>query len=133
MDAPRRSPHQLLAALVLVVLLGPARARAADALPLAVRDERCTFVLTTADADDQFDLVLGSLARHGGPFRVRVQTEAAAAATSTGTATGASRCCSPAGSASCKAAGWCWAASSAAATSTATWGRRSATAATCCT
>ncbi len=45
------------------------------ALPLEVRDERCTFVLATGQADADYALVVGSLARQGGPFHVRIRTE----------------------------------------------------------
>jgi len=75
---PRSLPPRLLIALVLLGLLSPAPARTAPALPVAVRDDRCTFVLATAQADEQYYLVIGSLARQGGPFRVRIQTEASA-------------------------------------------------------
>jgi hypothetical protein len=43
-----------------------------------VADERCDFVLATAHPDDQFYLVLGSLARQGGPFQVSIQTKTTA-------------------------------------------------------
>jgi hypothetical protein len=72
---------RLPCAAILVCLLAPI----ADAAPLhalAVQDGRCECVLTTDRADDQFLLVLGSLARSGGPFRVTVSTAPTVAAES---------------------------------------------------
>ena len=54
--------HPRLAILVLLGLLHPARAAAPAALPLAVHDGRCTFTVKVEHQDDQFDLVIGSLA-----------------------------------------------------------------------
>jgi hypothetical protein len=68
----------LVVAFILLGLCSAARAQPGPALPLAVRAGRCEVVLPTEHADAQFYLVIGSLARQGGPFRVRVQTETAA-------------------------------------------------------
>jgi hypothetical protein len=79
MDAQQRSWHRLLLApLLLLTCFSAVAAQAAPALPLAVRDGRCEFVLPTEHFDDQCYLVIGSLARQGGPFRVRVRTAAVA-------------------------------------------------------
>src|SRR5262249_4134799 len=56
-----------LAALVLAA----APAYPASLEPLAVRDGRCELVLAAGHADDQFLLIVNSLARGGGPYRVR--------------------------------------------------------------
>jgi hypothetical protein len=64
--------------LIAGALLGgaaPVNAQTDSVLPLAVQDNRCTFVLDTAQPDRQFYVVIGSLACQGGPFRVRVHTE----------------------------------------------------------
>jgi len=76
MDAGLRSLWpQVLAVCLLVGLLNAARAQPGPALPVAVRDDRCTFVLETGRPDEQYYLVIGSLARQGGPHRVHVRTE----------------------------------------------------------
>src|SRR5205085_2503606 len=42
---------------------------------LAVHEGRCECVLATDRPDDQFYLIVGALARKGGPHRVTVRTE----------------------------------------------------------
>jgi hypothetical protein len=44
-------------------------------LPLAVQQGRCECVLPTPGADDKFYLILGSLARAAGPYRISVRTD----------------------------------------------------------
>jgi hypothetical protein len=44
-------------------------------LPLAVRDGVCPVVLPTPRADDQYYLILGSLAQQPGPFRLTIRSE----------------------------------------------------------
>jgi hypothetical protein len=46
-----------------------------SAVPLVVRDGRCSCVLPTRRSDAKYFLVLGSLARDTGPYRVVVRTE----------------------------------------------------------
>jgi hypothetical protein len=67
-----------LAVLVLLCLAAGARADPFPpdtAVPLAVRDGRCEFVLPTPRPDAKFFLILGSLAQTPGPYRVTVRTE----------------------------------------------------------
>src|SRR5947209_3310795 len=71
----------LLGAALLWLLTGPAEAQPVPAgrvLPLTVRDGRCECVLPTSHPDEKYYLILGSLARQAGPFRVTVRTQAAA-------------------------------------------------------
>jgi hypothetical protein len=66
-----------LSVLVTAALFGgpvPAAAQADSALALAVRNDHCTFVLDTEQSGQQFYLVIGSLAREVGPFRILIQT-----------------------------------------------------------
>jgi hypothetical protein len=51
------------------------RAAAGELLPLAVPEGRCEAVLDTPHGDEQFYLVLGSLAPRPGPYRVTVHAE----------------------------------------------------------
>jgi hypothetical protein len=44
-------------------------------LPVAVRDDGCALVLASGKDTPQYALVVGSLARQAGPFRVRIRTE----------------------------------------------------------
>src|SRR5438876_9964088 len=46
--------------------------------PLAVRDGHCECVVAAEHADDQFLLIVSSLARGGGPVRVRCTADATA-------------------------------------------------------
>jgi len=77
MGAPRRVRGRL--GLLLLALLAPAAAAEplppGRLLPLAVHAGHCACVLPTAGADDKFYLILGSLARAAGPYRVAVRTE----------------------------------------------------------
>ncbi len=66
---------RLLPALLLLASCDPFAARANPPLPLAVRGGRCEAVLETAHRDQQYYLVVGSLAREPGLFRVTVRTE----------------------------------------------------------
>jgi hypothetical protein len=76
MNARMRCPARLnLLIPLLLAAVCPQRARAEAALPLAVRAGQCQIVLDTPGADDQFYLVIGSLARAPGPFRVAVCAE----------------------------------------------------------
>src|SRR5438477_1818055 len=59
---------------VAALVWAAAPAYAASLEPLAVRDGRCECVLATEDADDQFLLIVNSLARGGGPVRVLCTT-----------------------------------------------------------
>jgi hypothetical protein len=70
--------------LIALALLLPARSASEEtalraslglALPLEVRNDRCTFCLSTGPADQDHALIIGSLARQGGPFRVHIRTE----------------------------------------------------------
>jgi hypothetical protein len=63
-----------VSALALTLLL-PLIAAADQFQPLTVKNGRCEIVLPTERADDQYLLVLGSLAQTGGPWRVRVAAE----------------------------------------------------------
>src|SRR3954453_4177487 len=67
-------PRPLCALLLLALFVHPAVAE--ELLPLAVQGGRCDFVVPTANADDQFLLVLGATAQTGGPFRVQLTTAA---------------------------------------------------------
>src|SRR5947208_17138858 len=62
-------PRSLCALAALVLAAAPAYP--ASLQPLAVRDGRCEFVLAPEHADDQFLLIVNSLARGGGPYPVR--------------------------------------------------------------
>src|SRR5262245_44175378 len=64
MDQPRRA---VAAALALALAVAPAAA-AEPWQPLALTAGRCEAALSTDHADDQFLLVVGTLARGGGPF-----------------------------------------------------------------
>jgi hypothetical protein len=68
---------KLLVGFVFLGLMNFAQAQTLRPLPIAVKDNRCTFVLTSIEPDEQYYLVIGSLARQGGLFRVQVRTEAA--------------------------------------------------------
>ncbi len=62
----------------LLILLAPCQlpaARADAPIPLAVRGGRCEAILDSADPGTQFYLIVGSLAREPGPFRVTIHTE----------------------------------------------------------
>src|SRR5438270_13903178 len=64
--------------LLLLAWAGPGRAQeppAGSPVPLAVRDGRCECVLPTGRPDAKYFLLLGSVARAAGPYRVRVRTE----------------------------------------------------------
>jgi hypothetical protein len=74
MNARTCRPPQICL-LLLVVPCGLPAARGNPPVPLAVRAGHCQAVLETADRDQQFYLVLGSLAREPGPFHVTVRTE----------------------------------------------------------
>src|SRR5262245_5564821 len=50
-------------------------ARGQEVVPLAVEGGLCSFVLPTNRSDDKYFLVVGSLARAGGPFHVRIETQ----------------------------------------------------------
>ncbi len=63
-----------------LLLLLASGARAEQLLPLAVQDGRCEFVLPTEHTDDQFLLIVGSLAQSGGPFHLRITSEPTTAA-----------------------------------------------------
>jgi hypothetical protein len=70
-----------LAAALLVLFELPHLSQAADALPmgrvlpLSVCNGRCTCVLPTEHAGEKYYLIVGSLARAPGPFRLKLQTE----------------------------------------------------------
>jgi hypothetical protein len=74
MDARLR---HLCVALLFPLILVQVPALAAPLLPLVVREGRCELTLSTKHQGEQFYLVVGSLARQGGPFHVKVETEAA--------------------------------------------------------
>src|SRR5262245_27248081 len=80
MATRRRSPRGVgRAASVLLLLLWLAHVpplAAAPLLPLQVTDNACSYVLDTAGADDQYYLIIGSLARGPGRHRVTIRTEA---------------------------------------------------------
>src|SRR5205823_5606620 len=80
MDArPRRFGPASLVAVLLLLPAGPAPAESVPVgrlLPLAVRDGRCECVLPTDRPDEKYYLILGSLARTGGPYRITVRTAA---------------------------------------------------------
>src|SRR5438445_13848637 len=63
-------PRHLCALLAVALVSAPACAASLE--PLAVRDGQCECVLASEHPDDQFLLIVGSLARGGGPFPVRV-------------------------------------------------------------
>lgn len=80
MDAPRRTTLVLLAVASLTTPLaaqGPTAPR-----PLVVRNGCCEAVLPTPSPSDRYLLIVGCLAREGGPHRVRVRTEPTDAAES---------------------------------------------------
>jgi hypothetical protein len=65
-------------ALLLLGCSAAARAEAppaGSAVPLAVHDGRCECVLPTEPPDAKYYVILGSLARDAGPYRVQVRTE----------------------------------------------------------
>src|SRR4051794_29382895 len=75
----RRSPTRLLALLLLLAPCSLPAARGDPPVALAVRSGRCEAVLDTLPQGAQFYLILGSLARSPGPFRVTLRTEPTAA------------------------------------------------------
>lgn len=66
MDAPHRT------AVVVLTVAWLASPLAAQSLPLAVQDGRTTAVLPTSSASARYLLIVGCVARSGGPYRVRV-------------------------------------------------------------
>jgi hypothetical protein len=72
----RKTRRQVLTALgVLALVAGPAL-RAAEVVPVQVRDGWAEIVLPTDHPNDKYFLILGSLAREAGPYSVTVRTEA---------------------------------------------------------
>jgi hypothetical protein len=67
--------RRLIAVVVAVAAVGAGPAPVGEPIPLAVRGGRVECVLPTLHPNDQYILILGSLARAGGPFRVAVRAE----------------------------------------------------------
>jgi hypothetical protein len=80
MDARQRRRARVFVALAaLLALASPSFSQLTPpgrVLPPAVHDGRCEFVLPTNRPDDKFYLILGSLSREAGPYRVTIRTEA---------------------------------------------------------
>lgn len=64
--------------LVLAFLVSRPGAASEPVLPVAVRDGQCTVVLAAPNPDDKYVVVVGSLSRKSGPYRVHLSTTAAA-------------------------------------------------------
>jgi hypothetical protein len=80
MDAGRRRWARTWLSLVALLVLSRAgwcqALPAGQVVPVAVADNRRELVLPTDRPDDKFYLIIGSLARNGGPYRVVVRTAA---------------------------------------------------------
>src|SRR5437899_3018875 len=77
MQASQRSFGRLgLAASILGLLVGSVRGQTpGQVLPLTVENGRCECVLPTEQPGEKYFLMLGSLARNAGPYRITIRTE----------------------------------------------------------
>src|SRR5208337_1843925 len=74
----RQGPGHGIAVLLLLLAAQCPAASGQQAIPLDVRDGRCSCILPTRRHDDKYFLIVASLTRGAGPYRVVLRTESAA-------------------------------------------------------